>query len=160
MIFFTLGTERFPFKRLIHAAEESAAGAFPEPVVAQIGRDGEPPPAGCQTFGSMAYPQFVDYLKQARIVVSHAGVGTIVSCLRLGIIPIILPRQKRFGEHVDDHQIHFAKKMEEEGHILLAKSQEDIPNLIQEYHQSLAACQRVSSQPQLAAALMDYLGHA
>ena len=36
MIFFTLGTERFPFKRLIHAAEESAAGAFPEPVVAGI----------------------------------------------------------------------------------------------------------------------------
>jgi UDP-N-acetylglucosamine--N-acetylmuramyl-(pentapeptide) pyrophosphoryl-undecaprenol N-acetylglucosamine transferase len=51
----------------------------------------------------------------ADVVVSHAGVGNALVALRAGKCPLIVPRRKRFGEHVDDHQAELAAWLAERG---------------------------------------------
>jgi UDP-N-acetylglucosamine transferase subunit ALG13 len=45
---------------------------------------------------------------QADVVVSHAGVGSALTALSAGKCPVLLPREARYGEHVDDHQFEVA----------------------------------------------------
>jgi UDP-N-acetylglucosamine transferase subunit ALG13 len=44
----------------------------------------------------------------------------------LGKRPIVVPRRKRFGEHVDDHQCSFTERIAAEGAIVLARSEEEL----------------------------------
>jgi UDP-N-acetylglucosamine transferase subunit ALG13 len=43
------------------------------------------------------------------VVVTHAGVGSVLSVLNQGKIPVILPRRAAHGEMIDDHQVEFAE---------------------------------------------------
>jgi UDP-N-acetylglucosamine transferase subunit ALG13 len=43
------------------------------------------------------------------VVISHGGVGSLLACLDQGKVPFVLPRESRFQEHVDDHQVAFSK---------------------------------------------------
>ena len=155
MIFFTLGTERFPFNRLVTAAEQTFR-ALQEPVKIQTG-DHSQAPVSCEWIRYMPYPEFIDCLKRARIVVSHGGVGTLLSCIRLGKMPIVLPRRRHFGEHLDDHQVEFSEKMAAVGRVLLAEKQEDILRLIRLYDEKCAACPVANPSSRLTDALLDYL---
>lgn len=49
------------------------------------------------------------YVEQARIVITHGGPSSFIMALQKGKIPIVVPRQKQFGEHVNDHQLDFAR---------------------------------------------------
>ncbi len=57
----------------------------------------------------------MDYMRRARIIVAHGGPATIYQALVSGKIPWVLPREKRFGEHVNDHQVEFCRFMEQTG---------------------------------------------
>ncbi len=48
-------------------------------------------------------------MREASAVVCHAGVGTILSALGTGKQPIVLPRLRQYGEHVDDHQLQITR---------------------------------------------------
>jgi UDP-N-acetylglucosamine transferase subunit ALG13 len=51
-------------------------------------------------------------MARARIVVGHAGPGTVLDARRAGRLPVIVPRLARFGEVVDDHQVTFGRWMD------------------------------------------------
>ena len=55
------------------------------------------------------------YIERARAVVMHAGVGSFVVASALGHMPVVVPRLRRYGEHVDDHQAQLARALEREG---------------------------------------------
>jgi UDP-N-acetylglucosamine transferase subunit ALG13 len=55
----------------------------------------------------------IEYIKMSELVISHAGIGTIILCKEYGIPIIILPRRKKYGEHMNDHQMEIAKILEE-----------------------------------------------
>ena len=55
----------------------------------------------------------MEYIKMSELVISHAGIGTIILCKEYGIPIIILPRRKKYGEHMNDHQMEIAKILEE-----------------------------------------------
>ena len=59
--------------------------------------------------------QVEDAARRARYVVCHSGSGIIGAALRNGHRPLVLPRRNAHGEHVDDHQIQIARKLEEMG---------------------------------------------
>jgi UDP-N-acetylglucosamine transferase subunit ALG13 len=65
-------------------------------------------------------------VREAAVVVCHGGPGTIMPASTLGKRPIVVPRRKRYGEHVDDHQCSFTERIAAEGAIVLAGSEEEL----------------------------------
>lgn len=109
MIFVTVGTQ-LPFPRLIDAMD-ALAPLLDEPVVAQVG----PEPGGWSNIEqapSLTPDQFEATFTDARIVVAHAGIGTILSAKRFGKPLVLAPRRHALGEHRNDHQLATAKAVE------------------------------------------------
>ncbi len=101
MILVTTGTNAPAFDRLLRAVEHFDNG---ESLVVQHGPSKlRPPGATCVDY--LAFDQFVELVREARVVITHAGVGSILITLMNGKRPIVVPRLARFGEHVDDHQV-------------------------------------------------------
>ena len=119
MIFFTLGTERHPFGRLIEAAESIARVLPEEGVFVQLGHHPREP-RGCAFERWLPFPELAQRVASARVVVAHAGAGTILTCQQHGRIPVVLARQRALGEHQDDHQLQLARRMDERARILLS----------------------------------------
>ena len=57
------------------------------------------------------YEKMQQYLKEARVVITHGGPASFMAPLSMGKIPIVIPRQKQFEEHVNDHQVDFVKQV-------------------------------------------------
>jgi UDP-N-acetylglucosamine transferase subunit ALG13 len=111
MIFATLGTSPIPFDRLLLALDELA---LDEPLVLQHGASAIRP-AGATCLGFMSYDETVGYIRRARAVVAHGGVGTIITAMANGHKPIVMPRLRRLGEAVDDHQSALAERLHRSG---------------------------------------------
>jgi UDP-N-acetylglucosamine--N-acetylmuramyl-(pentapeptide) pyrophosphoryl-undecaprenol N-acetylglucosamine transferase len=105
-IFVTVGTvHQYEFKRLVNLVNSVLTKA--DNVVWQIGPlNGQ----GLQgkVFKELTSKEFAKNLSQADVVVSHAGVGSVLNVLDSGHFPILIPRRVEFGEHVDNHQMEIA----------------------------------------------------
>ncbi|RMH04095.1 MAG: hypothetical protein D6702_03985 [Planctomycetota bacterium] len=157
MIFVTLGTERFPFQRLVDAADRVAEARPDEEVFVQIGNHPEPPRlARWQRW--LAYADFAARIREARVVVTHAGAGSLLSCAWIGKVAVTAPRLHRFGEHVDDHQTELAARMAELGHALIGETPEELARLVLDYDVEVERLRgRGVSRPTLPAALDAWL---
>jgi UDP-N-acetylglucosamine transferase subunit ALG13 len=109
MIFLTVGTERFPFDRLVKAVDEIALGKSYK-VFMQIGKSNYIPKSG-EWARFLSFEEIKEKINNASIVISHAGAGSIILIMQLGKVPIIVPRYKKLGEHIDDHQIGLATQL-------------------------------------------------
>ena len=109
MIFATVGTQ-LPFPRLIDALE-ALAPELGEEVIAQIGAsEGTWPNLDIRR--QLTPAEFEKIFTTARVIVAHAGIGTILSAKRWGKPLIILPRRHGLGEHRNDHQLATARQVE------------------------------------------------
>lgn len=125
MIFFTLGTERHPFERMVCAAEGLAVELPEEEIFVQIGNHPREP-EGCRFERWMPFEALSRHIAEARLVVSHAGAGTILTCHQFGRKPIVLAREAARGEHQDDHQRQLVRRMVERRGIFLAKDETEL----------------------------------
>jgi UDP-N-acetylglucosamine transferase subunit ALG13 len=114
MIFVTVGTTHFPFDRLIGAVESIPAG---EEIVVQRGAS-LVSPANARVVDFMTFEELDDAVSRARVVVSHAGVGSIMVALAHGRRPIVTPRLREHGEAVDDHQRQVAELLAAQGRVV------------------------------------------
>ncbi len=113
MIFVTVGTHEQPFNRLIKFIDNmKQEGKIREDVVIQTGFCTYEPKC-CQCKQLIPYSQMEKNIAEARIVITHGGPASFIMPLQIGKIPIVVPRQKQFGEHVNDHQIEFTKNVAE-----------------------------------------------
>ena len=55
----------------------------------------------------------IEKISQARIVITHGGPASFISVLQAKKVPVVVPRQAEFGEHVNNHQIEFVRMVEE-----------------------------------------------
>ena len=126
MIFLTVGTQ-FPFDRLVKAIDEAAGtNGFDEHIVAQIG-DSSYHPENFETAASVEKAVFDQHFNEADSIISHAGMGTITMALDRRKPLLVMPRSKKYGEVVNNHQLAIAKKFEQLGYLLVAYSAEDVP---------------------------------
>lgn len=110
----TVGTSRtFAFDRLLSALDETRLPPWVRLVV-QHGVSKVRPQGGC-LFDFVPFDQLQELVRRASYVVMHGGIGSITLALTHGKHPIVMPRGQRFGEAVDDHQLDFARRMEEDG---------------------------------------------
>ena len=111
MIFVTVGTHEQPFDRLIQKMDElKRDGVLQEEVIIQTGYSTYEPKY-CQWSKLIPYSQMVKNVADARIVITHGGPASFILPLQIGKIPIVVPRQSQFGEHVNDHQVEFARNV-------------------------------------------------
>lgn len=124
MIFVTVGTQ-FPFDRLVRVVDEWAGRVGRRDVVAQIGpSDFAPKHLKYQEFVSPV--EFADYMNSASLVISHAGMGTILSALGLGKPILVMPRLARYNEHRNDHQLATARRLHALGRIPVAMDEQQM----------------------------------
>lgn len=109
MIFVTVGTEQYPFNRLMSWIEVLLqTQLIDEEVIVQYGSSNAVLPAGARVYRFVKEEQFQELIQQARIVIAHCGEGTLLLLDSLDKPYILVPRSQRFGEHVDDHQVELA----------------------------------------------------
>jgi len=119
VIFLTVGTV-FPFDRLVSAVDKAIGdGLITDPVFAQIG-DSSLKPENMEYTKMLNKDDFNRHMAESKYLISHAGIGSIVTALELGKRMLVMPRRKQFREHVNDHQVSTASKFENLGHILVA----------------------------------------
>jgi UDP-N-acetylglucosamine transferase subunit ALG13 len=124
MIFATTGTQ-LPFDRLLLGLDTWAARNLSIPIVAQAGLTSHRF-RHLQTVTEMPQSDFRRHFQAARLVVAHAGMGTILSALELGIPLIIMPRRTQFGEHRNDHQQDTAREMSRFSQVVVAGNGEEL----------------------------------
>ncbi len=131
MIFVTVGTQ-LAFPRLIDAMEAWAAGTD-ERVVAQTGpaaRAGQGAWPHLEVQGHLEPAAFEALFAEARTVVAHAGIGTILSARRHARPLVILPRKAALGEHRNDHQMATARAVAHLPGVHVAWEADDIAPLL------------------------------
>lgn len=126
MIFVTVGTQKFQFTRLLEGIEDLVKiGVITEPVIAQVG-DAKFCSDYYSTVDFMTNEEFLKVLSDCSVLITHAGVGTIIKGLERGKKIIVVPRQKIFGEHVDDHQREIANKFESMGYVCVCRDMKEL----------------------------------
>ena len=96
----------------------------------------------------------MEHIREARIVVSHAGIGTVMTVVAEGKRPVVVPRLHRYGEAVDDHQVPIARRLAESG---LVKLVEDTEQLAAALVETPPAPASLSGEGGIAADLRAYL---
>lgn len=111
MIFVTVGASQFPFDRLLRAVDGLG---LDEELVVQHGPSAVRP-VGARCFDFLPFEEVVEYVRSARAVVSHAGIGSLLVALAEEKRPLVVPRLKHFRETVDDHQVESARRLDAAG---------------------------------------------
>ncbi len=134
MIFVTVGTHEQSFERLVRCVDElKGSGVLNEDVFIQTGyTDYEP--QHCQWSKLLPYSEMQRYVQEARIVITHGGPSSFIMPLQIGKTPIVVPRQEKFGEHVNDHQLNFALEVEKrQKTILVVQDIAQLSDMIENY---------------------------
>lgn len=119
MILVTLGTSE-PFDRLLLALDRLPPG---EELVVQRGAS-TLAPRGARCIDFLEFDELVAEVRRARVVVTHAGAGSVMTALAHGKRPVVMPRLHRLGEAVDDHQVPFARRLAAAGLVTLVEDPE------------------------------------
>ena len=96
-----------------------------EPVFAQIGKSTHVPKN--MSFSAEVAPKlFEEKFATARVVVAHAGIGTILTARKLGKPIVLVPRRAGLGEHRNDHQLATCAQLASRPGIFIAENEGDL----------------------------------
>ena len=130
MILVLLGTQNNSFHRLLEQIEKNIVkGNIKEEVVVQAGYTKYEPKVEnkkMKIFDTIPKKELDKLIEKANLVISHGGVGSMVTANQKGKKVIAVPRYKKYNEHVNDHQIETIRIFEKKGYVLLAENVEDI----------------------------------
>ncbi len=128
MIFVTTGTQA-PFNRLVKVMDALAPELGGEEIIVQAsGVNFET--KNVRVVGFLHPVEYSRIIDEARLIISHAGMGSIVSALTKGKQIIVIPRKAELGEHRDNHQVDSAKKMEALGYVPVAYDEDQLKSKI------------------------------
>lgn len=151
MIFATCGSSHFPFERMMTALAELPASDLH----VQHGPAIPPPCAWARRY--MPFGEVGEQMDLADLVVTHAGVGSILSAVRAGHRPIVFPRLKRYGECVDDHQAELAEVLQERHTVVIVRTSAELIEAIGSVP-SRGSSPKSSSQPLIDAVHASIVG--
>lgn len=124
-VFVTVGSQKFQFNRLINELDKISGHRKDIEIYAQIGYSTYKPV-------NFVYTEFLDssefnkQIESSDLVICHSGTGVIIRSLELSKPVICVPRRKRYGEHVDDHQTEIATLFASQNYLINC---DDISNL-------------------------------
>lgn len=134
MIFVTVGTHEQQFNRLIKYIDELKKSQLVEDEIFIQTGFSTYTPKYCTWSKFYPYRNMMEFVHDARIVITHGGPSSFIMPLQEGKIPIVIPRQKQFGEHVNDHQLEFSRQVaKRQNNILVIEEIEDLRDTILNY---------------------------
>lgn len=108
MIFVTVGAQ-MPFDRLVKTVDQWARERGRDDVFAQIGMS-DYRPSNMQWTPFLSTEEFKQRSEAAKVIVAHAGTGSIITALQLGKPILIMPRRANLRETRNDHQVATAEQ--------------------------------------------------
>jgi UDP-N-acetylglucosamine transferase subunit ALG13 len=133
MILVSIGNATQGFSRLLDSVDKLAGdGIFgDETVIIQSGSNRDFRAVHCKQVDFLSMDQFAEMVMDANLVICHAGAGTLYHAFQAGKLPIVMPRRKKYGEHIED-QLELVKTLAADGRIIPAYEPEDLPGAIEE----------------------------
>jgi UDP-N-acetylglucosamine transferase subunit ALG13 len=107
------------------------AGVIREPVFAQTGHSDYVPRHFSWT-PFLPKAEFEEKISRCRLLITHSGVGTIITGIKNKKPTIVYPRLAKYAEHVDDHQLEIATAFAEKNLVLLCGDGDDLADRIRE----------------------------
>lgn len=118
MILVILGTQDKTFERLLTAVDrEIQKGTIKDKVIVQAGST-KYESKDMEIFDYISIDKFDKLLKEADLIITHGGVGSIIGSLKQDKKVIAVPRLSKFKEHVNDHQVEIVEEFSKNGYIL------------------------------------------
>ena len=156
MIFITVGTQKFPFDRLLQYIDKLIEkGILQEEVFAQTGYSNyEPRYYTYQRF--LDREDFKQYILNSQLVITHGGTGSIMNAIKAGKKVIAVARRKEYGEHIDNHQEEIIQQLLGKKIILGVNQLEEIESVILTY-QSAETTPYSSNTEEIIASIELYL---
>lgn len=138
MIFVTVGTHEQSFNRLVKEVDRlKEIGAIKDDVFIQTGYS-DYEPKHCDFSKFLSFKEMKNKVDNADIVISHGGPASFIAPLQVGKIPVVVPRQFKFDEHVNDHQLDFAKQVESRmKNIIVVEDIKDLENTLKNYKSTI-----------------------
>lgn len=131
MIFIAVGTQKFQLNRLLKQIDRLIeTKKISEKVFAQIGNS-DYKPVNYEYTDFLNKEEFDKYIGECDVLITHSGVGTIISGLNQKKPVIVYPRLAKYHEHVDDHQLQIAESFSMQNLVLLCSEKDDLNKLIQ-----------------------------
>ncbi|HEY4261274.1 MAG TPA: glycosyltransferase [Schlesneria sp.] len=119
-----------PFDRLIRAVDQWVAErSMTEQVFAQIGK-GVYHPQSCEYIPFLTPAEFKNRFANARVVVSHAGMGTIITSLEMRKPIVVMPKRASLGEQRNEHQLATVRHFRRSKQVLVADSELELGNVL------------------------------
>ena len=113
MIFVTVGTHEQPFNRLIKEVDRLVEnGIIKDEIFIQTGYSTYEPEF-CKWSSLVSFDKMNELMQTSDIIITHGGPATFMSAIANGKNPIVVPRQEKYDEHVNDHQVDFARQVKE-----------------------------------------------
>ena len=143
MIFATVGSQ-MPFDRLIRALDEWAGkqeGAVS--VLAQIGNS-DVVASHLKIVSSLSPGEFRESVKNAEVIVAHAGTGSVLTAMEFGKPLVVLPRLGAWQETRNDHQVATAKWLSSKPGVYVAMSESDLSAAIDRARNQALATAEIS----------------
>ena len=124
MIFVTLGTQDKSFVRLLKAIDKAIDdGIIKDEVIVQAGYT-KYESDNMKIFDLIDRDEFANYIKKCDVLITHGGVGSIITGLKNNKKVIAIPRLSKYKEHINDHQVQIIDNFNDVGYIIGLK--EDI----------------------------------
>lgn len=132
MILVMLGTQKNSFNRLLEEIQKCIEEhSINEKVIVQAG-DTKFESKDMEIFKLIPNGKLRKLIKEADLIITHGGVGSIVTCLKEGKKIIAVPRYHEYGEHVNDHQLQIVQTFDGQGFIKGIANVEDLPKALEE----------------------------
>lgn len=132
MIFVTVGTHEQQFNRLVEYMDKWAK-CHNEKVIIQTGFSTYTP-KNCLWQKLYPYQDMVKLVDEARIVITHGGPSSFIMPLQIGKVPIVVPRKRKYDEHVNNHQVEFCRAVvKKQGNIILNENIQKLGIIIEHY---------------------------
>lgn len=128
MIFLTVGTQ-LPFDRLIEAVDRLAP-LIKRPIFAQVGERAEYIPKHFAFERQLDSSEFAKKAHGASLILSHAGIGSILTARKYQIPAVLFPRRASMGEHRNEHQLDTCSQMKHLQNVYVALEERELTNLL------------------------------
>lgn len=156
MILVTVGTQDKDFSRMLNLVEEQINKKnIAEEVIVQSGHT-KYVSDKMKIFDFIPNNQFDKYIKDANIIITHGGVGSIVNSVKLGKKVIAIPRLSKYNEHDNDHQLQICEKFSELGYIKVLNENDDFSKLLKEI-EKFKPTKYISNTKNIIEALENYI---